>query len=394
MLTLLIPNYNRPDKLRALLAGIFRAIARANAQPWVKVCVVDDYSTEDLGDIFAEYSQFDFFEFYVQPRKCGNAEVAALTALEFVRTDYAWLIGNDDEIAEDSILYVEPIIRNRSYCFILLNPCIKNTDGTLLLPISSTEEVLRYNNTGDLFADFGFVTSTTTFSCQIFRADVVRSFHRKFALSTHSTVYSHTFTFFSALKDQPAAFLSRPIVRFSQNSADDEYEKLQRQAPNNSGLYHQTTGLLNLIRRSSTIVGVNTTWFLEVSEDEIDKNSGIASSITLGGFIFKAVCQQVVLDIEKWGKIVSFTDRDIERFLELFHLIGDGAVETLEAVCMLSRSNNIPQDNKKFYIWNLVLPQLARISEAQKVRHREARRAKGLKLHTEGRFQSFLSFAN
>jgi glycosyltransferase involved in cell wall biosynthesis len=180
MLTLLVPNYNRPDELRNVVSSMVRAIRFADASDWVKICIVDDFSTEEISEVIESFLELDFFEFHVQREKCGNAETAALNALEYVKTEYVWLIGNDDEISEDSIAYLKPYLMKRLYYFILLNPVYKHFDGSLYMTLSATHEVLEYETTQDLFSDFGFVTSTTTLSCQIF--------HTSFTLNNAHTV--------------------------------------------------------------------------------------------------------------------------------------------------------------------------------------------------------------
>ena len=273
LLTVLVPNYNRPRELGRLLAGVYGAIDHAAADARVKVVVVDDHSDEDLSAAIEPHQWRHNFSFSLQERKCGNAEAAFLAALDRVETEYVWLLGNDDQVSVDSINYVLRVLDSTGVGLVLLNPSINKASANRgAIPISATTASVAYERAEDLFMDFGFVTSTTTFPCLIMKAAPVRMFHRRHRFVDHATVYSHTFTMFGALRDQPALFLPTPVVSFTLNERLDEQQKLQKQAPDGIACYHQSLGLARLIRTCSDSTGITIARLGSAFEDEVDKD--------------------------------------------------------------------------------------------------------------------------
>ena len=273
-LTILVPNHNRPVALARLLKSVFESIKYALAKDVVEVMVVDDYSDIDISTVVAPYLGYSNFTFKLQPSRCGNAEVAFLAAVENVLTEYVWLLGNDDQVSIDSVKYVLRVLDCSDVGFVLLNPSIyKTTVKQSFVPITTTSTSVAYQKAEDLFLDFGFVTSTTTFPCLIIKAAPVREFHRAHRLTAHARVYSHTFTIFGALREQRALFISFPIVGFTLNERRDEQQKLQKQSPEGIMFYHQSLGLARLIRACSSITGVPIRRIGASSEDEINKDT-------------------------------------------------------------------------------------------------------------------------
>lgn len=294
-LTIVIPNYNRPKPLARLLKSIFASIKQAGADDLVRVLVVDDYSTEEISSVVSRYLNRENFFFRMQKEKCGNAELSFLSSLSSVGTEYTWLLGNDDIVSQDSITHILKVIEGNKYGFILLNPQIlKTTQNRDFLALNSTSESVIYDRAEDLFYDFGFVTSTTTFPCLVFRTAPVVEFHETHRLTSIATVYSHTFTLFGALRAEPALFLSLPIVGFTLNERLEEQAKLQKQAPAGVQFYHQSLGLARLIQACADKTGVPVAAFGSALEDELDKDSLRVHSTLLSHFMGFFFIEQII----------------------------------------------------------------------------------------------------
>ncbi|MHB1054064.1 MAG: glycosyltransferase family 2 protein [Thiobacillus sp.] len=293
-ITILIPNYNRPFALARLLKSVFHSIEFASANDLVKVLVVDDYSDEEISSAVAPYNGLSNFTFKLQASKCGNAELAFLSALESVETEYTWLLGNDDVVFVEGVKCVLDILASSVVGFVLLNPCItKTTIKRNFVPVRASSTSVDYEKAEDLFFDFGFVTSTTTFPCLIMKTDPVRNFHRTHQLTAHATVYSHTFTIFGALREQRALFLSTPIINFTLNERLDEHRKLVKQSPEGIMFYHQSLGLARLIRACSSITGVPIERIGASCEDEINKDTMYVVPTHLSHFILYFFIEQL-----------------------------------------------------------------------------------------------------
>ncbi|WDU64837.1 glycosyltransferase [Pseudomonas poae] len=296
-ITILIPNYNRVDALDRLLESAFASIEKAGAKNQCAVLVVDDFSTDDLSTVVTKYSKHSNFSFKLQDKKCGNAETAFLNALSCVESEYFWLLGNDDKITVFGVAHVLRLIEDSTVGFILLNPTIhKEKISHSFVPLQVTSPTVYYERGADLFFDFGFVTSTTTFPCLLGKTAPVLNHHNLYNLNEFARVYSHSFTLFGAFKDAPALFVNTPIVSFTLNEAREEFHKLLKQAPAGIAFYHQTLGLIRLIRESARVTGTTIAEFGASVEDEIDKNDMRVYTTCLshfvGAFFIEQLCRE------------------------------------------------------------------------------------------------------
>lgn len=292
LITVLIPNFNRPSALARALKSAFASIEFASASGLVNVLVVDDYSDVDISNAVREYQSFSNFTFLSQPSKCGNAELAFLSALEKVETEYVWLVGNDDQLSVEAVETVVNILVSCDAGLILLNPIINKATRTYV-PICTSTAVIAYEKAEDLFFDFGFVTSTTTFPCLVMKTEPVREFHRTYRLTAHATVYSHSFTIFGALREQRAFFLSTPIVTFTLNERFEEHRKLIKQAPEGIEFYHHSLGLARLIKACSSATDVPIRRIGASFEDEVDKDSMAVLPTYLSHFLVSFFIEQL-----------------------------------------------------------------------------------------------------
>ena len=334
ILTLLVPNYNRPEELGRLLRGMFVAIEQAKAQDDVDVLVVDDYSTEDLREVIAPFTRYRNFSYRQQRAKCGNAEVAFLTAMEDVETDYVWLFGNDDEVEPHGVKMVLQVLRARSPGFVLLNPRIANERYRQpLVPIRTTSPSVIYPRTEQLFMDFGFVTSTTTFSCLVMKTKPVQVFHTKYRLIQLATVYSHTFTMFGALLDLPGIFLSAPIVTMTHNERLPEDDKLRKQVPEGIRFFHHSLGLARLIRACAEATGRSIGQIVRAMEDEVDKDTMIVHATRLSHFLAHFFIEQLCREQDNVARARKgfghLTKLEVMEIVDVIDAAGDNPLSAL-----------------------------------------------------------------
>jgi glycosyltransferase involved in cell wall biosynthesis len=300
MLTILIPNWNRPRKLEKTLESIYESLSAINTPETVKVLVVDDFSTDPaVSKVAKKYSAQNNFKFVLQNSKCGNAEIAFLSSLVHVETQYLWLFGNDDLMLKDGVSTVLQLLASRDDVgMILLNPLIYSPmHNKSFSPISASSALLEYDTCKEMFENWGFVTSTTTFSCLILMSDPIKKFHKEKQLSRYATVYSHTFSSFCALGKLPALFYSKPITRFTLNRHDEEQDKLAKQASTGVEFHHHTIGLSRLINACSEISGISIKIILLSFEDEIDKVSLSVVPGTLLSFLAHFFLEQLIREV-------------------------------------------------------------------------------------------------
>jgi glycosyltransferase involved in cell wall biosynthesis len=323
-LTVLVPNYNRPSELSRLLASVFASIEHAGAHDTVSVLVVDDFSDQDLSEVIQPFVHFTNFRFTKRKQKCGNAEVAFLTAIDQVDTEYVWLFGNDDEVGLQGIKYVLSAIQSTGAGLIVLNPCI-NKEELGIIPISTTTPSVIYRHASQLFMDWGFVTSTTTFSCLVMKTNPVKDFHRNHRLTQFASVYSHTFTLFGALRNEVGLFLSAPFVDLTFNDRLEEDQKLLRQAPDGIRFFHHSLGLARLIRECAKAMGIPIQQIGSALEDEVNKDSMEVNRTYLSHFLMHFFIEQLCREQDNiqepapgFGHLLKSEIREITDVIEQF----------------------------------------------------------------------------
>lgn len=299
LLTIFIPSYNRADKLRRALNSIFKARAKSRFASLVKVLVVDDFSSEPVEAVVQELkAQGNELEFRKHHERCGVAEIAMLRSLEFIETEYAWCVGNDDELFEDSLDFLVPILLRRECAFYLLNFLGRSEDGSTYTYLMDQPELDHHGDGRSFFHKFGLVTATTTFPCLCFKVSDLRSldFERFFSISP---IYSHTAAFFTAFLELPCVFLSRPVVYFNHNELEDELRKLHGR---NSSLskptfYHASAGLARQLCQLSTSTGTSLYDLVRMNEHEVAKTTKVIKRSLLGAFIYQFSISQFQLEV-------------------------------------------------------------------------------------------------
>ena len=354
MLTILIPNWNRPQQLDKTLHSIYSSLSDQDNAQAVHVLVVDDYSTSAAVKKVAEkYSAHNNFRFISQDIKCGNAEVAFLTSLSHVETKFLWLFGNDDYMHRDGISRVLELLKYRvDVGMILLNPLIYSPKhNASFSPIATSSALVEYATCEELFMNWGFVTSTTTFSCLLFRTEPIRRFHQEHRLTSYGTVYSHTFSCFCALRMLPGIFLSTPIVTYTLNDAIEEHYKLAKQVSSGVEFHHHTIGLSRLINACSDFSGVTIQAILSSFEDEINKNSLSVVPGTLLCFLSHFFLEQLIAELfnnDAPSQSFGYLQPDeVELVLSTIYAASDQTVSySIGSAMEIYRSSSITPDFK------------------------------------------------
>lgn len=104
-LAVCIPNYNRPQKLHALIKELARQIAIGDMVDKVEICINDDCSPESpvwvIEDVKKEYPEVDI-AFGVNERNMGM-DYNFLNCVKMSDAEYCWIVGNDDLPEENAI---------------------------------------------------------------------------------------------------------------------------------------------------------------------------------------------------------------------------------------------------------------------------------------------------
>jgi len=299
LLTIFIPSYNRQESLRQALDSIFVAIDNSRYKELIRVLVVDDYSSDNIEQVISEQRRIGHsIDFHLQRQKCGVAEIAMFSCLEYIDTKYAWLLGNDDKIIPKAIDFLMEYLLEGTYSFMLLNFIGKCQDGSEYNYYTGSEKVLHFASGRDLFFNFGFVTATTTFPCLCFEVEPVKSLSFRY-LTDISPIYSHVFAFFLAFYNSQCAFIPKPLVVFNHNERLDEQKKLRQSnfAHRNTAFYHATVGLVRHLTNVFQTFSFPLQELARYREDEMNKETKEVIPTLTGSFVFDSALAQLLFEL-------------------------------------------------------------------------------------------------
>lgn len=150
-LTIVIPTFNREDKLKSQLRNLFNK----NSVREIKIIVVDNNSSYDINkSLVEEFSAdlLDNLEIVTRPFNLGLGMAITMPFL-ICKTKWLWILGDDDEVVGDLEVLLRDLERFSMYAFLKYN--IKNVSTQENTEISTIDDFLHYywnrkHPTGDL----------------------------------------------------------------------------------------------------------------------------------------------------------------------------------------------------------------------------------------------------
>lgn len=323
ILTIFIPSYNRSEKLKRALSSIKEEKERSEYGKYVKVLVVDDFSSEPIEFIIDEFRKVMDIEFHLHKKKCGVAELAMFSCLGFIHTKFAWLIGNDDIVMPGGIDRVFRKLIEGKRSFLLLNMLGVEKDGSTYEYFLSDRDEYYFSTARELFLNFGFATATTTFPCLCFEVAPILQLEID-SITGISPIYSHTFAFYRAFFDKPASFIPKPVVLFNHNEESEEQQKLasKNASRKKTSYFHASIGMVRHIQNICMATGVTAAEVANYREDEVNKKTKRVVPTTTGLFIFNfsvaQLAHEVMQMVYRNGGTIFTTLEEIHEIREYF----------------------------------------------------------------------------
>ena len=162
----------------------------------------------------------------LHPEEYATAEQSAFHAAATSKSDWIWIIGDDDVAAEGSLAHIMQLIENCEVDFWLLN-CLLDFTGVPLKYYEIGPEETQIARSFDVWKKLGFLTTLTTLSCFLVRRDVIdlESFEE---FHNIQGVYSHSFSMLAMLKDSLVGVTNMACVIRNEQSSKEIGESLQR----------------------------------------------------------------------------------------------------------------------------------------------------------------------
>lgn len=353
LLTILIPTRNRLDHVSTLLEKFSDILKESQYSSEIEIIVADNFSKGDLKKVVLDASKVcKNIKYKKHLKERLTAESSMAYAVNFCSGKYVWCFGDDDIPSNDCFDKIIPILKQELAHFLLLNMELKLKDNEVVNYIKATSSITLYDSGEKLFQDFGLISATTTLSCLLFKKDdfSVKIFD---TYASKSEVYSHSFSLLNMFYDKSCAFVSDPVLIYSQNSSEEEVYRFSKVYGDKFSSYPFTVGLVDLICVLSKATNIKIDKILSFNEVEISKASWAVCSQSLGNFFISHCLNQLTI----WARNPNIFDKE-------------ASIKLIKSILFLKESSkNIPDGFKEFV--ETLFKKLSLKNEAEKSNHKE-----------------------
>jgi len=219
LLGICIPTFNRAEYLDVCLDSIVNAISKIN----FPIYISDNASTDGTEGVISEYKKRYHRIVHVRNETNLGLYRNILNVIKLAKTEYIWLMGDDDAIKEDSI---DIIISNlkKGYDYIIVNSTaydekLEKIKSDKIITCKNNK-VYRRGESGNLLVDLkkwayhGFISS------MIVRTSIIQELIPKYENKNfvlHNNIWTPLAMFYEAFKDYEGLFLYDPIVKNRDN---------------------------------------------------------------------------------------------------------------------------------------------------------------------------------
>lgn len=227
LLSLCIPNYNRPQ----FLAQNLKVIAR-QATNQVEIVVSDDCSQEKITpviDNFAKKYPNVKLQFYPQPKNLGF-DKNVLEVISKAKGKFCWLLSNDDQILPGSLNKITQIIKNHPRTSLIsinyqrFDQLAQKITAPRMINLSQNQQFTsasKFFFTPTPRSYFKFLgVNMITMSTDIFNRSYWGQAIKRFRLSSYIGFnFIHTFVLTALIKNHPNIyFVASPQVQYLANN--------------------------------------------------------------------------------------------------------------------------------------------------------------------------------
>jgi len=220
LLGICIPTFNRAEYLDVCLDSIVNAISKIN----FPIYISDNASTDDTEGIISEYKKRYHRIVHVRNETNLGLYRNILNVIKLAKTEYIWLMGDDDALKENGI---DTIISNlrKGYDFIIVNSIpydgrLEKAKSDKIIPCKNNK-VYRRGQIGDLLVDLKKWAYHGYMSSFIVRARGIQELITKYEdknFVLYDNIWPLIPMFYEAFKNYEGLFLCDPIVKNRDNA--------------------------------------------------------------------------------------------------------------------------------------------------------------------------------
>jgi len=219
LLGICIPTFNRAEYLDVCLDSIVNAISKIN----FPIYISDNASTDGTEGVISEYKKRYHRIVHVRNETNLGLYRNILNVIKLAKTEYIWLMGDDDAIKEDSI---DIIISNlkKGYDYIIVNSTaydskLEKAKSSKIIACKHNKEYQK-GSSGDLLVDLKKWEYHGFMSSMMIRTKIIQELITKYE-DRGFVLYDNTWfplaMFYEAIKDRRGLFLCDPIVKNRDN---------------------------------------------------------------------------------------------------------------------------------------------------------------------------------
>jgi glycosyltransferase involved in cell wall biosynthesis len=209
-----IPTYNRDAELGQCLKSVIQEISNYN----FTIYVSDNASNDNTKIVISEYKKkYNNVEYNKNTENLG-LYLNILSVIKMAKTEYIWLLGDDDAIRENSVDIVIDKLKD-GYDFIILNsvPC----DATL--KIAGSDKIISCNGdkeypvgkSGNLLADLRKKAYHGYISSMVIKTKLLQELIPKYEdaeFILYGNIWFPTAMFYEAIIEKGGTFICEPLV--------------------------------------------------------------------------------------------------------------------------------------------------------------------------------------
>lgn len=248
LLTIAIPTYNRPDKVKNQVLSL---IPQINAE--VNLIIIDNHSDIETSSLFSEYALPDNVKFIRNKFNIG-ADANIAKCFELCDTPWLWTLSDDDILTNDAVITVTSIIRqyskaafinfNRDRTLLcegvqmLIQKAIPHYSSLFWMSACVYNVGLLRNNMADYFASIStmqpgivllmsFGSENKYANYLLSNAKIIENGGKAISWGRERFVYASLFMYDLIRIKYPCYFriIDVPIIRMCYNSAIEDYSK-------------------------------------------------------------------------------------------------------------------------------------------------------------------------
>lgn len=193
-LSICIPTYNRADKLRESLEQLIPQICKDD----IPIYISDNASTDRTKEVVFEIKDKYPLVFYSKNNENYGADYNISFVLTMAKSEYAWLLGDDDRIKPGSIDLVLKQLVNNNYDMLVVNGGGLDVNEFNNIKVNGRVENLKscvIKDRNKLLVDLGW--HMTWMSCLVFSSKIIKNGRFQKYLGTSLIQFATIFDYFS-----------------------------------------------------------------------------------------------------------------------------------------------------------------------------------------------------